>query len=205
MKKLIVLTIALVFVSTSAFAVISNSLHDFTSQTWTNDICAPCHTPHNAVTGAAPLWSHVEATAASFTLYSSTNSATYDMTNNALDGISLACLSCHDGATNMDDFIGTASATPSAVLGSGATLIGTDLTNDHPISFTYSAAGDSQSGLHPIATVATNSSSLLVFYGSGSDQVECATCHDVHNTAGVAKLLRYSNAGSAMCLDCHNK
>ena len=52
MKKVIVLTIALVLMSTSAFAVISGSMHDFVNGpgvTFGTDICAPCHTPHNAV------------------------------------------------------------------------------------------------------------------------------------------------------------
>lgn len=34
--------------------------------------------------------------------------------------------------------------------------------------------------------------------------VECATCHDPHNTAN-GTFLRKSNAGSALCLACHNK
>ncbi len=32
--------------------------------------------------------------------------------------------------------------------------------------------------------------------------VECASCHDPHNTS--AMFLRMSNAGSRLCLTCHN-
>lgn len=41
---------------------------------------------------------------------------------------------------------------------------------------------------------------------AGGDQpyVECATCHDPH-TAVNPTFLRTSNAGSALCLACHNK
>lgn len=43
---------------------------------------------------------------------------------------------------------------------------------------------------------------------SGVDQpfVECGSCHDPHGTGvGAATFLRVSNAGSAVCLACHNK
>jgi len=36
-------------------------------------------------------------------------------------------------------------------------------------------------------------------------QVQCASCHDVHNGSGVEKLLRKTNVASALCLTCHNK
>jgi len=35
--------------------------------------------------------------------------------------------------------------------------------------------------------------------------LKCASCHDVHNTAGVAKLLRIANTSSALCTTCHIK
>ena len=38
-----------------------------------------------------------------------------------------------------------------------------------------------------------------------ADQLECASCHDVHNSYGQPKLLVKSNAGSALCLTCHIK
>jgi predicted CXXCH cytochrome family protein len=38
-----------------------------------------------------------------------------------------------------------------------------------------------------------------------SGKMQCSSCHDVHNSAGVLGLLRKSNAGSALCLTCHHK
>jgi predicted CXXCH cytochrome family protein len=40
-----------------------------------------------------------------------------------------------------------------------------------------------------------------------TDQVECASCHDVHNTftATTDKLVKITRAGSAICLACHIK
>jgi hypothetical protein len=50
--------------------------------------------------------------------------------------------------------------------------------------------------------------SLMLFNG----RLECASCHDVHNTFTAADgvgvgypLLRVSKGGSAICLTCHNK
>ena len=40
-----------------------------------------------------------------------------------------------------------------------------------------------------------------------SNRMECASCHDVHNTKAVpgTKLLVKDSAGSVLCLTCHNK
>ncbi|PLX98657.1 MAG: cytochrome C [Desulfuromonas sp.] len=196
MKKFIVLTAALVFMSSSAFALIANSGHDFTG-TFTNDICAPCHVPHNGTTGVGPLWSHSSATATSFTMYSN---ATIDMTiAGSPQAESLACLSCHDGETNLDDFIGSATTGTTMTAGIAANL-GTDLSDDHPISITYDTAQDAAYN-----TIANATADGIVFYCACSNQVECASCHDVHNSFDVAPLLRFSNAGSNMCLACHIK
>ena len=198
MKKFFVLTAVLMLLSTTAIAAISGSGHDFTSgtQTFTNDICAPCHVPHNAISGAGPLWSHSSASGASFTLYPSGGSM--ETTPAAPAGISLACLSCHDGATQLDAFIGS---TGSTVMGSIPANLGTNLSNDHPIQITITDA------LSEIATLAAISTAGLPL--DASDVLTCATCHDVHNgntTVGTRPdLLRVTPVGSAICLACHEK
>ncbi|MBE0502343.1 MAG: cytochrome C [Desulfuromonadales bacterium] len=203
MKKFLVLTIALVLMSTSAFAALSGSSHDFTTGAinFDTEICAPCHTPHNSYAPSAggPLWAHTPS-ADTFTEYTS---ATFQGGTIAISGISLACLSCHDGTVALDSYIGGAGT--AGTLAAGLTNLTQDLTNDHPVSFNYDTSATADAGIHDRATALTNSGSLLVFYGTNSDQMECATCHDVHNAATVPGLLRYSNAASAMCLDCHNK
>ncbi|MCP4665756.1 MAG: hypothetical protein GY849_05270, partial [Deltaproteobacteria bacterium] len=48
----------------------------------------------------------------------------------------------------------------------------------------------------------------LPFFDNGSgnnNRLECATCHDVHNSYGLESLLRKTKAGSVICLECHNK
>ena len=185
----------------------AGSPHDFSQSNWTGgEICVACHTPHNANASVteAPLWNH-SLSVATYSLYSS---PTLNATTAQPSGTSKLCLSCHDGTVALDN---TANGTRMT----GASAIGSDgLSNDHPVSFDYtSTLATTDGALHNPAT--TN-----VTIGSGNDtksgtiadvmliggQVQCATCHDVHNkfTDG-AKLLRVSNAGSALCLTCHNK
>ena len=108
MKKLLVFFVC-VLLSTGLFAQITGSAHDFSTiaPTWSNDeICLPCHTPHNAKQGAdnlVPLWNH-GVTATTFTLYSSPT-LTLDATDlGQPDGVSKACLSCHDGTVGLDAY-----------------------------------------------------------------------------------------------------
>jgi predicted CXXCH cytochrome family protein len=119
------------------------------------------------------------------------------------DASSKLCLSCHDGVTAVDNFGGITTGTFTIT---GDANIGTNLSNDHPVSFTYDLAlATADGGLYDPAT--TNSglggtiSADMLFGG----KLQCASCHDVHNSAGIDFLLVKSNAASALCLTCHNK
>lgn len=86
---------------------------------------------------------------------------------------------------------------------------GDDLTNDHPIGFSYTGAqsdlGDTK--LHNETLVNTNSGSSIRFFGP-TKKVECSTCHDPHidNTLpNQSPFLVMANDGSKLCLACHNK
>lgn len=198
MKKFLALTAALVLLgSTSAFAVISGSSHDFSGAAWntTGEICIVCHTPHNADTlvNNAPLWNH-DTSSNTYTLYDNT-SASQDSTPAQPNGVSLLCLSCHDGTVNIDAFGGAAGTAPL----SGTANLTTDLSDDHPVGILYDAALVTADGdLNDPTALGT---AVTLFGGN----VECASCHDVHNGSNIAKLLVTSNAASALCLTCHNK
>jgi len=194
--------------SGSAWAAtgIAGSAHDFSANTWSGGrICVVCHTPHNAPSSLVPLWNHATTATTSFTLYSSD---TFDgaSTIGQPTGVSKACLSCHDGTVAIDSFGGTTGSTTLAP--TDEHNLGTDLSNDHPISFTYSATlASTDGGLYDpttqtsgITTSGTIENDMLV-----SDKVECSSCHDVHNSTGLDDLLVKSNAASALCLTCHNK
>lgn len=193
--------------STSAPA---GNTYKLTGGTLADRVCVFCHTPH-AGASTAPLWNRTLPAAGGFTMYSS---ATIDMTIAAggPQGISLACLSCHDGATAFDALVNG----PGGGLGgpldwawnggdtdlSGAPAninIGVDLSNDHPISVTYDNTADTA-----FEAISVPKTAGLVFYGGGKDQVECATCHNPHE-ATLPTFLRIDNGGSALCISCHIK
>jgi predicted CXXCH cytochrome family protein len=213
LKKLAGLTaIAGLFIAGTASAQgIASSAHDFSDDTGWNDtgeICKVCHIPHMTTTAVddAPLWNHTQTTATGFTPYS--NPATMDATMAQPTGISLLCLSCHDGTVALDSFGGNG-ISPGVLIGSidgGRVDVTKDLSNDHPISITYNLATQADMN-DPTATVSGlgNNVDDDLLFGTGNDQVECASCHDVHDDAGNPFLLVVSNAGSALCQTCHGK
>jgi predicted CXXCH cytochrome family protein len=183
---------------------ITGSAHDFSTETWNSsgEICIVCHTPHNAdisVTGA-PLWNH-EVTGTTFTLYSSPSLDATDLGQPAAS--SKLCLSCHDGTVALENFGGATGGTNYVA---GNDLLGTDLSDDHPISFTYDAALATADGsLFDPTTQSSGLGGTIQDDMLLANQVQCASCHDVHNAANLGFLLVKSNAASALCLTCHNK
>jgi predicted CXXCH cytochrome family protein len=190
------------FAPTALAQGISGSLHDFSGQAWSGGkICIVCHTPHNGATSVAeaPLWNH-DVTAAAFALYSTSTLDASDM--GQPDGASKLCLSCHDGTVALDSFGGAAGSTNI----SGSALVGTDLSNDHPISFTYDSALATADGqLYNPSVANSGLGGTITADMLFADKIQCASCHDVHNSAGNTDLLRIDNAASALCLTCHNK
>lgn len=189
--------VVMLFATQGAMAAITGSAHDFKAQAWNpgGEICEVCHAPHNSASTTL-LWNHATSTA-TYTLYSSS-------TLNAVVGqpaagsVSKLCLSCHDGTVALDSFGG---ATGTTFL-TGNKLLGTDLSNDHPIGFTYDAAlATADGGL----TTPASASLVVANVPLYSAKLECASCHDVHNAANIGSLLRTTNAGSALCLKCHTK
>jgi predicted CXXCH cytochrome family protein len=96
-----------------------------------------------------------------------------------------------------------------------ANNIGTTLKDDHPIGLSYNTALAAQNGtlFDPSTKTVTIGSggtlktgtvdSIMLFSG----QMECSSCHDVHNkfTADTTGLIKVSSTGSAICAACHNK
>ena len=126
---------------------IEGSPHDFSTKIGTNGIstmswnsrhgvCSPCHSAHHTDNAqVAPLWNHATTTA-SFTPYSS---PTLNASVGAPDGVSLACLSCHDGTLAVNSGSGAPTIGVGTDLDANA-KIGPDLHVVHPISFTYDSA-----------------------------------------------------------------
>lgn len=196
------ITFLLIFVFSMSYAQITSSAHDFSGETWntTGEICIVCHTPHQAdiTVDDAPIWNHA-VTGQTFQVYTS---STFDGTSGQPDGSSKLCLSCHDGITAVNNF-GGSGATDQLITGDAN--LTTDLRDDHPVSFTYDAAlastdGELKDPSENSGMGGTIASDMLI-----GGKMQCASCHDVHNSAGIAGLLRKSNASSELCLTCHVK
>ena len=137
-----------------------------------------------------------------YTLYSN---GTLNAVPGQPDGVSKLCLSCHDGTVAVDSFGGVAGATMIGAINPAADVT-TDLSDDHPISFTFDTALATADGeLFDPATDPSGLGSTIDADMLFSAKVECASCHDVHNAAGNVSLLLIDNAGSALCLTCHDK
>ena len=168
-------------------------------------ICIFCHTPHNA-TPRTPLWNRsLEATS-----YEPYRSTTLAARPGQPTGPSRLCLSCHDGTVALGAVLNPQGGLQLNVerLAPGMpSYIGTDLSNSHPISFSYD---DSVS--NPLAGLDPMPPEGLVFYG-GAD-VQCPTCHDAHAdefrspdllSRLTGKFLVMENRYADLCVICHNR
>jgi len=113
-----------------------------------------------------------------------------------LGSASILCLSCHDGSIALDSFGGN---------GGGETIqgpgnVGLNLKDDHPVGVVYPTEG------RYVDKTAVVAAGLKLYAGENGDQVECASCHDVHNaeSEGNQMLLRLPGDMSTLCLTCHD-
>jgi hypothetical protein len=125
------------------------------------------------------------------------------------------------GAIN--NFFSVASSKAIGQYGTEATGAGTgdNLTDDHPLGFSYQAAysdrvasGDRIDALIPPLQVndASHANGAIRFFGTNGT-LECSSCHDPHVNFNPAKggdaslkpFLVMSNSVSKLCLSCHNK
>ena len=236
-------------------ADVLNSKHNLSSGgtgTVTSDetqVCVFCHTPHGATNApGAPLWNR-ELSTQTYTTYtsSSLDAETIGGRLQQPGGSSRLCLSCHDGSLA----IGTVNVSGGQqnvtfnMTGTGASgempagdglltgytrNLGTDLTNDHPISLTFDTTLATADGeLRDPATspeIGLRSPGvrpMLPLEATGpanEEQMQCASCHDPHlpDTGGLSrKFLRgnrlqqidpvgvFDADNDIVCLGCHEK
>jgi hypothetical protein len=139
----------------------------------TAEICVFCHTPHGGDnTAAVPIWNRKLNSPASYKRYSSLGSSTFDAEEAPIGSVTIACLSCHDGGQAIDSLInapGSGGYTDPAGVSYGnmprlgnfvggdsdgngrlapgvVQNLGTDLSNDHPVSMQYAGGGITGSG-----------------------------------------------------------
>jgi len=162
-------------------------------------ICLFCHAPHNA-SPAAPLWNR-RSPGANYTPY--TSAATRGNPGQP-NGASLLCLSCHDGTIALGEVLTRATPIPMAggvtTMPTGPGRLGTDLSDDHPVSFAYTAALASARN-NELVNPGTLTGRVKL---DAAGQMQCTSCHDPHDDTN-GKFLVLPNGASALCVTCHLK
>lgn len=108
----------------------------------------------------------------------------------------------------------------------GVFVIGTDLTNDHPVGIRYPTTfgpdvdfreptgefGGKMKFFDTNGNGRPNTNEVRLYDTGDGYEVECASCHDPHGVPSAgpgsvfnASFLRVSNTSSALCLTCHVK
>jgi predicted CXXCH cytochrome family protein len=155
------------------------------------EICVFCHVPHNAK-AAGPLWNRDQPASPYIPYTSTTRKITAP---GAPTGASLLCLSCHDGTIALGKISSRTIAFGKTNFVAGdQSYIGTDLSDDHPISFLYSSVLANTELRVPSGAVKLDA----------SGQLQCTACHSPHDNAN-GKFLVVNNIQSALCRNCHNK
>jgi len=159
----------------------------------TTGLCVFCHTPHNASPTRA-LWNRA-LSGATYTLYTSTTlKATLDQPT----GSSRLCLSCHDGTLAMGTLRNANNGVqPTLGVLTGTALLGTNLSDDHPISFLYDSALVASRG-----ELANPSSLPNTVKLDQNNQMQCTSCHDAHEDRHP-NFMRMDTRYGALCLSCH--
>lgn len=181
-------------------AGLSDTVHNLTvtgpgtvKESAVTELCIFCHTPHNASPQRA-LWNRDLPG----NIYTPYDSSTLDSVLNQPTGASRLCLSCHDGTVALGSLRvppRSAAAALGALTGSGA--LGTDLSDDHPVSFVYGATPPPwqeqlvDAGAVPPTTPLDH-----------TGQLQCTACHEPHDNP-FRKFLRVDDIGGALCTSCH--
>ncbi|MFQ5585958.1 MAG: cytochrome c3 family protein [Thermodesulfobacteriota bacterium] len=173
----------------------------------TTQICIFCHTPHNALP-SSPLWNRADP-GSTYDIY---GSPTVVATMGQPTGSSRLCLSCHDGTIAIGSLLtmpgkgsspgtlGMAGVTAEGKLDPASTAyIGTDLRDDHPISFQYSLSYPSNPEIKDPATLPVE----LKLDKNG--ELQCTSCHNPHTETNPVFLTMPYGVGSPMCTACHDK
>lgn len=163
------------------------------------EVCVFCHVPHHARQDIPYLWNRSDSTVNYIPYESSTVHATVGQPT----GASKLCLSCHDGTVALGALV----TRPQEVafeggirfIPEGRAKLGTDLSDDHPVSFVYDSA------LAGINAELANPMTLPPHVRLDKNgEMQCTACHDPHDNS-YGKFLVMSNQYSGLCTTCHDK
>ena len=220
-KALGLVVLVVVITTTMGFAkapksAIVNSAHDLraTFGTGSYTLCNYCHIAHKFASVTAPasagplLWNHSMSSVGSYGVYTSDSFAGYatdisDLGTVATPTASNLCLSCHDGTVAVDSFYSAVTSGPNP----GNTMMPVDrtvkdLTQQHPINFTYNSALATAAGIKvPASTTSVDGAGEIPLF---QGKMQCATCHDPHNGAsGILAQKFPAQTSGTFCTYCH--
>ncbi len=218
-KALGLVALVVVITTTMGFAkapksAIVNSAHDLRASLagYPYALCNYCHIAHKFASVAAPatagplLWNHTLSSVTSYGVYTSDTFKGYatditDLGTVATPTVSNLCLSCHDGTVAVDSWYSAVRATQNTVfVGLDRTV--KDLTQQHPINFTYNSALANAAGiLVPASTTSVDGAGEIPLFAG---KMQCATCHDPHN--GASPILEQNfptQTSGTFCTYCH--
>lgn len=162
-----------------------------------NEVCIFCHAPHNAAP-VRPLWNRAMPTEA----YSIYTSRALVAQPGQPTGASKMCLSCHDGTIALGAVVSRdlpiAMAGGVTTIPTGPAHIGTDLRDDHPISFSFDSSLTSQN--QHLRNPSTLPGQVQL---DPNGELQCTSCHEAHDNA-YGGFLVMPNAASELCMSCHN-
>lgn len=188
------------------------------------DACIYCHIPAaNEDTplkpGQLPNWNRFRVNTDNYSFYTS---RTLHSRAGKPGEISMLCLSCHDGTMaidrtanrptellNKEDYSLHMKLTDTDNIDScgkchdgtvahniSRKVIGTNLSDDHPIAIRYLGLGNNTDKFYPVDNPGGFDNGVRLYDGN----IECATCHDVHNPDSY-KFLRTD--AKTLCSTCH--
>ncbi|MCC7292465.1 MAG: hypothetical protein IT449_10445 [Phycisphaerales bacterium] len=158
-------------------------------------VCIFCHAPHNTG-GMRPLWNR-QMPVSNYRIY---RSSTLDARPGQPTGSSKLCLSCHDGTIALGSVLSRADRIQMRTedfIPAGLTNLGTDLSDDHPVSFFYTS-GIANTDRQLVDPHAIPDQTRL----DPSGQLQCTSCHDAHHNLYGNFLVLPEQFGE-LCLACH--
>jgi predicted CXXCH cytochrome family protein len=161
-----------------------------------SNACIYCHVPHSG-SSATPLWNQTLSTQQYTTYTSGTlqNATSQPVVSQA----SMLCLSCHDGTVAVGQTVGIGTLKMAGTL---TDVFGTKLQGSHPFSLQLPL----KDAANLVSTLAASGTTKDPTVALIKGNVECSTCHDVHNQfkdKRSPEFLVRDNAGGQICLSCH--
>ena len=166
--------------------------------------CGVCHDAHNNgiandTTYAAPLWSGLASTE-SLTGYSIVGSRTTGDLTTTPAGTSLMCMGCHDGVSHTSSTSDRNDGCDDIANISANGFVNTEFM--HPVSFDYQATALANATYFTAADSASLVGEVVLYSGN----LECGSCHDIHDSTpadgSTGSALRTLNS-QMLCDDCH--